>query len=257
MDQNSKLNADELARYARHIVLPDFGGAGQQKLKQARVLVIGAGGLGAPLLAYLAAAGVGTLGIADDDVVSISNLQRQIIHSAERVGVGKVESARTHLEELNPHVNIVGHAMRVDAENLAELLASYDLVADGSDNFATRYAVADACYQAKLPLVSAAVQQFDGSLSVFKPYENGLDGAPNPTYRCLYPKVPAYVPSCAEAGIIGALTGVMGSLQAMEVIKELTGIGQTLVGKVLLYDARDVRFVTLDYARRTEPPKQA
>lgn len=241
---------DELARYARHIVLSDFGGAGQQKLKQARVLVIGAGGLGSPVLAYLAAAGVGTLGVADDDVVDVSNLQRQIMHTQSRVGMAKVESAVAHLQALNSHVSVVPHHIRVDADNLPALLEDYDLVADGSDNFATRCAVADACYRAKLPLVSAAVQQFDGNLTVLKPYENGADGKPNPTYQCLYPSMPADLPSCAEAGIIGALTGVMGSLQAMEVIKELTGIGQGLVGKVLLYDARDVRFTTLAYGRR-------
>lgn len=250
MTSDSKLSPDELAHYARHIVLPDLGGAGQQKLKQARVLVIGAGGLGAPLLAYLAAAGVSTLGIADDDVVAKSNLQRQIIHTQSRIGKRKIESAATYLRDLNPHVEIVAHDVRVDARNLPDLLTGYDLVADGCDNFATRYAVADACERAKIPLVSAAVQQFDGSLTVLKPYEENADGALNPTYRCLYPNMPSDVPSCAEAGIIGALTGVMGSLQAMEVIKEITGIGQTLVGKVLLYDARDVRFSTLSYKRR-------
>lgn len=252
MAQGSKLSADELAHYARHIVLSDLGGAGQQKLKQARVLVIGAGGLGAPLLAYLAAAGVGTLGIADDDIVAKSNLQRQIIHTQSRIGTRKVESAAAYLRDLNPHVNVVAHNMRVDGQNLPELLADYDLVADGCDNFATRCAVADACELAKLPLISAAVQQYDGSLTVLKPYETGEDGKLNPTYRCLYPHAPANVQSCAEAGIIGALTGVMGSLQAMEVIKEITGIGHTLVGKVLLYDARDVRFSTLSYKRRAD-----
>ncbi len=245
------LSPEELERYARHIVLPEIGGAGQQALKRARVLVIGAGGLGAPVLEYLAAAGVGTLGIVDDDHVSLSNLQRQVIHETGAVGRPKGESARDAIRRINPHVRVELHDLRLTAENAGGLVRGYDMVADGSDNFDTRYAVADACAAEKKPLVHAAVGRFDGSLTVLKPFEARDDGKSNPTYRDLFPEPPpaGLLPSCAEAGIVGALTGVMGTLQAMEVIKLVTGIGEPLVGRLLLYDALAARFDTMKYGR--------
>ncbi|MCT7374533.1 molybdopterin-synthase adenylyltransferase MoeB [Chelativorans salis] len=249
MNEHPVLSTQELERYARHVVLPEIGGAGQQKLKRARVLVLGAGGLGAPVLQYLAAAGVGTLGIVDDDEVSLSNLQRQIIHDTGAVGSSKVDSAKAAITRLNPHVAVETHMLRLDEENARALVARYDIAVDGSDNFEARYALADACAAERRPLVTAAVGRFDGSLTVLKPFETDADGVPLPGYRDLFPKAPppGVVPSCAEAGIIGALTGVMGSLQAMEVIKLVTGIGEPLVGRLLLYDALAVRFETVRY----------
>ncbi len=207
------LNADELERYARHIVLQEVGGPGQAALGKARVLVIGAGGLGAPVILYLAAAGVGTLGVIDDDVVSLSNLQRQVIHATPDVGKPKVETAAAMIGRLNPHVAVERHQVRLDAANALALIGSYDIVADGSDNFATRYLVSDACYFAKKPLVTAALGPFDGTLTTIRAHERGADGKPNPTYRCLFPEPPppGTVPACAEAGILGALAGVVGS----------------------------------------------
>ncbi|KQZ94369.1 thiamine biosynthesis protein ThiF [Mesorhizobium sp. Root157] len=246
------LTEDELKRYARHIVLPEIGGAGQRKLKQARVLVIGAGGLGAPALEYLAAAGVGTLGIIDDDTVSLSNLQRQVIHETASIGAPKGESAKAAIVRINPHVAVELHGFRLTAENAPALVAQYDLVIDGSDNFETRYAVADACAQEQRPLVHAAVGRFDGSVTVLKPFEIGQNGAQNPSYRDLFPEPPppGLVPSCAAAGVVGALTGVIGTLQAMEAIKLITGIGEPLIGRLLLYDALAARFDTIRYKRR-------
>ncbi len=246
------LSPEELERYARHIVLPEIGGAGQQRLKRARVLVIGAGGLGAPALQYLAAAGVGTLGIVDDDIVSLSNLQRQVIHATDTIGVPKTESARRAIAAINPHVTVARHDFRLTSGNAPALVRSYDIVVDGSDNFETRYAVADACAAEGRPLIHAAVGRFDGSVTVLKPFENGKDGKPNPNYRDLFPEAPpaGLVPSCAEAGIVGALTGVIGTLQAMEAIKLITGIGEPLVGRLLLYDALAARFDTIRYGRR-------
>lgn len=245
------LSPEELERYARHIVLPEIGGAGQQALKRARVLVIGAGGLGAPVLEYLAAAGVGLLGIVDDDHVSLSNLQRQVIHETSAIGRPKGESARDTIGRINPHVRVELHTMRLTADNAPSLVGGYDIVVDGSDNFDTRYAVADACAATRRPLVHAAVGRFDGSLTVLKPFEFREDGKPNPTYRDLFPEPPpaGLVPSCAEAGVVGALTGVMGTLQAMEVIKLIVGIGEPLVGRLLLYDALAARFDTMKYGR--------
>lgn len=244
------LKPEELERYARHIVLADVGGAGQQKLKSARVLVIGAGGLGAPVIQYLAAAGVGTIGIVDDDVVSLSNLQRQIIHDTECVGERKVTSAAAAVARINPHVQVIAHPVRLTSDNAATLIADYQIVADGSDNFDTRYAVADACEDLGRPLVTAAVGQFDGSITTLKPYETGADGRRNPSYRDLFPAPPpaGLVPTCAQAGILGALTGVLGSLQALEIIKEITDVGDSLVGRLLLYDARSARFETIRYS---------
>jgi len=250
------LSADEIERYARHIVLRDVGGPGQLKLKRARVLAIGAGGLGAPLLQYLAAAGIGTLGIVDDDVVSLSNLQRQIIHGTPDVGTPKVDSAAAAITRLNPHVNVICHRERVTADNVRALVAGYDVVADGSDNFATRYAVADACYYERKPLVTAALGTFDASLTTLRPFERGPDGTPNPTYRCLFPSPPppGTVPTCEEAGILGALPGVMGSLMALEVIRAIVGFGEPLVGKLLMVDARSMRFEMLTYGWDPDNP---
>ncbi|MBU0584564.1 MAG: molybdopterin-synthase adenylyltransferase MoeB [Alphaproteobacteria bacterium] len=248
---SAPFSPEELERYARHVVLPEVGGAGQQKLKRARVLVIGAGGLGAPVLQYLAAAGVGTLGIVDDDTVSLSNLQRQVIHDTEAVGLSKLDSAGNALRRINPHTRVELHPLRLDASNARSLVAAYDMVADGSDNFETRYAVADACAAEERPLVHAAVGRFDGSVTVLKPYETGADGTPNPSYRDLFPEPPpaGLVPSCAEAGVLGALTGVIGTLQALEVIKLIVGIGEPLIGRLLLYDALAARFDTIRYKR--------
>jgi molybdopterin/thiamine biosynthesis adenylyltransferase len=249
MDAPAPLSPEELERYARHIVLPEIGGAGQQRLKRARVLIIGAGGLGAPMLQYLAAAGVGTLGIVDDDTVSLSNLQRQLIHETEAVGLQKTESAANSIARINPHVTVESHALRLTVENVAGLVRQYDVVADGSDNFETRYAVADACAAERRPLVHGSVGRFDGQVTVLKPFETGPDGKPNPSYRDLFPEPPpeGLVPSCAEAGVLGALTGVVGTLQALEVIKLITGIGEPLVGRLLLYDALAARFDTIRY----------
>lgn len=246
------LSPEELERYARHIVLPEVGGAGQQRLKRARVLVVGAGGLGAPALQYLAAAGVGTLGILDDDAVSLSNLQRQVIHTTAAVGRAKVESARQSIQAINPNVRVALHRDRIEPANAASIVGPYDLVIDGSDNFATRYAVADACEAERKPLVTAAVGRFDGSLTVLKPWEAGADGKLNPSYRDLFPGPPpdGLVPSCAQAGVLGVLTGVLGTLQAMEAIKLIVGIGEPLVGRLLLYDALAARFDTIRYRRR-------
>jgi molybdopterin/thiamine biosynthesis adenylyltransferase len=244
------LDAQELERYARHIVLREVGGPGQAKLKAARVLVVGAGGLGAPVLLYLAAAGVGTLGVVDDDVVSLSNLQRQVIFSTSDVGERKVDGAEAVIARLNPHVAVETHMTRLDAGNALDLISRYDLVADGSDNFATRYLVSDACYFAKKPLVTAAVGTFDGSLTSIRAHERQADGTPNPSYRCLFPEPPppGTVPACAEAGILGALPGVLGSLMALELIREIVGFGEGLVGRLLMVDARSMRFETLNYA---------
>lgn len=249
------LTPEELERYARHIVLPEIGGAGQQKLKRARVLVIGAGGLGAPILQYLAAAGIGTLGIIDDDTVSLSNLQRQVIHDTSAVGQPKLDSAKATLARINPNVSVNLHNIRLTDANAGDLVASYDVVADGSDNFATRFAVADACAARERPLVHAAVGRFDGSITVLKPFETRPDGSQHPSYRDLFPEPPpaGLVPSCAEAGIVGALTGVIGTLQAMEVIKLIAGIGEPLVGRILLYDALAARFDIVRYKARATP----
>ena len=249
--ETTALSGEELERYARHIILPEIGGSGQQKLKRARVLVIGAGGLGAPVLQYLAAAGVGTLGIVDDDAVSLSNLQRQIVHTTSSIGTAKTDSAERAIKQLNPNVHVETYKTRLDATNARNLVAAFDIVVDGSDNFDTRYAVADACEAERRPLVHAAVGRFDGSLTVLKPFESGPNEELNPSYRDLFPEAPpeGLVPSCAEAGIVGALTGVLGTLQAMEVIKLITGIGEPLIGRLLLYDGLAARFDTVRYKK--------
>ncbi len=252
----TKLSPDELARYARHLVLREVGGAGQQRLKSARVLLIGAGGLGSPLAMYLAAAGVGTLGIVDDDAVSLSNLQRQVLHTTSRIGEPKVASATTAVGDLNPHVHVEAHETRINADNAADLISAYDIVADGSDNFATRYLVSDACYFAKRTLVFAAVGPFDGYVSTFKPHERASDGRRYPSYRCLFPSPPAPEATfnCAEVGVLGSVVGVVGTLQATEVLKEVMGIGETLAGRLLVYDALSARFQTLQVPWDPENP---
>jgi len=244
------LSPEELERYARHIVLREVGGPGQAALKRARVLVVGAGGLGAPALLYLAAAGVGTLGVIDDDMVSLSNLQRQVIHGTPEIGEPKVESAAATIRRLNPHVAVEMHEARLTAANALDLVGRYDIIADGSDNFATRYLVSDACYFAKKPLVTAAMGTFDGTLTTIRAHEKSADGTPNPTYRCLFPEPPppGSVPACAEAGILGAMAGVLGSMAALEVIREIVGFGEGLVGRLVMLDARAMRFETLRYA---------
>lgn len=243
------LNSEELERYARHIVLSDVGGPGQQKLKAARVLVVGAGGLGSPVIAYLAAAGVGTISVVDDDTVSLSNLQRQIIHETAHVGTAKVESARLAALRINPHVRVDAYPIRLNERNGFALVAMHDLVVDGSDNFDTRYLLADLCEEVEVPLVTAAVGQFDGSITTLKPYAKDSEGNPLPRYRDLFPNKPpeGLLPTCAQAGILGALTGIMGSMQAMEVIKEITGAGESLAGRLILYDARAARFDTMRF----------
>jgi len=243
------LSPQEIERYARHLVLREVGGPGQAALKQARVLVIGAGGLGAPLLLYLAAAGAGTIGVIDDDRVSLSNLQRQVIFGTQNIGEPKVAGAAEVLARLNPHVRIDAIETRLRADNALDLIGPYDIVADGSDNFATRYLVSDACYFAKRPLVTAAVGTFDATITTLRAHETAADGEPNPTYRCLFPEPPpaGTVPACAEAGILGALPGIVGSMMALEVIREIVGFGEGLVRKLLMIDTRSMRFETLGY----------
>ena len=250
------LSEAELERYARHIVIREIGGPGQAALKDARVLVVGAGGLGSPALLYLAAAGVGTLGVVDDDEVTLSNLQRQVIHPTEAIGRPKTASAADMIARLNPQVTVRTHATRLDAGNALALLADYDVVADGSDNFATRYLVSDACYLAKKPLVTGALGVFDGTLTTIRAHERNAEGEFNPTYRCLFPEPPppGTVPTCAEAGVLGALAGVVGSLMALEVIRAIVGFGDSLVGRLLMIDARAMRFETLDYQRDPSNP---
>ncbi|MFQ5533806.1 MAG: ThiF family adenylyltransferase [Sphingomonadales bacterium] len=230
----------QIERYARHIVLREVGGAGQIRLLKSRVLIIGAGGLGSPLLMYLAAAGVGTIGIIDDDEVSLSNLQRQIVHTTDDLGRRKVDSAAAAVGALNPDVKLIAYDQRIDRDNALEIIGQYDLVADGSDNFPTRFLVNDACYLAGKTLVSAAIGQFEGQLSTYKAHTG--DG--HPCYRCIFPEAPpeGVIPTCAEGGVIGALAGVMGTLQANEVIKELAGVGDSLSGRLIIYDALETRF---------------
>ncbi len=238
------LSSEEVERYARHLVLPEVGGPGQNKLKSARVLVIGAGGLGSPILLYLAAAGVGKIGICDHDTVSLSNLQRQIIHTTQQVGHLKTQSAAKMIKAINPHVHVTEHSIRITAENALDLIGHYDVVADGCDNFNTRFLVSDACFFAKKPLVSAAVGQFDGQISTFKPYLKNGSGDPFPTYRCFIGDLPerGLFPACAEVGILGALPGIIGSLQAMEILKEILEIGDSLAGRILMYDALAAKY---------------
>lgn len=233
------LTPEEIQRYKRHLVLKDVGGPGQQQLKKARVLLIGAGGLGSPIALYLAAAGVGTIGLIDDDIVSLDNLQRQIVHDTADVGVPKVESARKTINRLNPHVDVETFNFRLTSDNALQIIEQFDLVCDGSDNFATRYLVSDACYFARKTLVFGAVGPFDGYVTTLKPHEKRPDGTPWPSYRCIFPEAPppGTVANCSEVGVLGAVVGVIGTLQATEVLKEITGAGETLAGRLLIYDA--------------------
>ena len=245
-----KLTPEEIERYKRHLMLKEVGGPGQQKLKDSSALVVGAGGLGSPVLLYLAAAGVGTIGVIDDDRVSLDNLQRQIVHDTDRVGELKTESAAETLKRINPHVKVKLHSERLTADNALDVIAQYDVVADGSDYFATRYLVNDACYLAKKPLVFAAIGPFDGYLTTFRAFEKDEEGKPRPNYRCVFPVAPppGTVAPCSEVGVLGAIAGVVGTLQAIEVLKELLDLGDSLVGRLLIYDARGARFQTVNIA---------
>jgi len=235
-----KFTEEQIKRYARHIILPEVGGKGQEKLLNSKVLVIGAGGLGSPAILYLAAAGVGTIGIVDFDVVDLSNLQRQIIHNTERVGTPKVESAKKTVEMLNPDVKVITYNTRISKENIMDIIKDYDVVLDGTDNFPTRFLINDACYFAGKPLVSAAMLRFEGQVSVF----DFRMKEQSPCYRCLFPEPPppGLVPSCQEAGILGSIGGIMGCIQATEAIKLILGIGEPLVGKLLIMDALSMDF---------------
>ena len=234
----SSLSEPEMERYARHIIMREIGGPGQHRVKNARVLVIGAGGLGSPLLQYLAAAGVGTIDIVDHDTVSLSNLQRQVIHGTPDIGMSKVASAAKALERINPHVNVIGHDVQCTNLNVEQLVASSNIVIDGSDNFSTRYLVSDTCYQLGKPLVTAALGVFDASLTTIRAH-----------YRCLFPTPPppGTIPACSEAGVLGALAGMMGSMMAIEVIRQIVGFGEGLVGRLLMVDVLDMRFETITY----------
>jgi molybdopterin/thiamine biosynthesis adenylyltransferase/rhodanese-related sulfurtransferase len=231
------LTRDERTRYARHLILPEVGLAGQRRLKKARVALIGAGGLGSPAALYLAAAGVGTLGLIDDDVVDASNLQRQVIHSTATIGRSKIESAAARIDALNPNVTVEGHAVKLTAENAMDLLRGYDIVVDGTDNFPTRYAATDACVLLGIPYVYGAVYRFEGQTSLF-------DARVGPCYRCLFPQPPppGAAPSCEEAGVLGVLPGVIGLLQATQVVKAIIGIGTSLAGRLLIFDALEMSF---------------
>ena len=248
--QRPALTSEEIKRYKRHLLLKEVGGPGQQALKAARVLVVGAGGLGSPIALYLAAAGVGTLGIVDDDVVSLDNLQRQIIHDTAAIGQPKVASAKAAIARINPHVAVETHATRIDASNALELIARYDIVVDGSDNFATRYLVSDACCLVRRTLVFAAIGAYDGYVTTLKPHLKDASGIPFPTYRCVFPEAPpeGSVPNCAENGVLGAIAGVVGTLAATEVLKEILKLGEGLAGRLLIYDGRGARFENVKIA---------
>jgi len=226
------LTDDQIERYARHLILKEIGGPGQQKLLKSKVLVIGAGGLGSPLLMYLAAAGVGTIGIIDHDSVDLSNLQRQIVHMTSAIGQDKVTSAKEMIKNINPDINVVTYHERLTDDNAEKIISEYDVVADGCDNFTTRFLVNDICIAQRKPLISGALSQFDGQISTFKGYQSD-----QPCYRCLVPDHPKGILSCAEAGILGAVAGVVGTMQAVEVLKELLNIGDSLAGKLVIYDS--------------------
>lgn len=234
----------QVERYARHILLKEVGGEGQSKLLNAKVLVVGAGGLGSPTILYLAAAGVGTIGVIDADTVDLSNLQRQVAHTTDRIGVPKVESAAIAAHAINPDVNVVQINKRIDASNALELISEYDLVADGSDNFETRFLINDAAYFAKRPLVSAAILRFDGQIGTYKAHEVDENGDHGPCYRCIFREAPppGQVPSCAEAGVMGAMCGMMGSLQTTEILKEIMGIGDSMSGSLMVVDGLATEF---------------
>jgi len=243
------MSPEQRDRYSRHTLLPEVGVDGQLKMLGAKVLLLGAGGLGAPTALYLAAAGIGTIGLVDDDVVDASNLQRQVIHSTERIGTPKTESARLTIEALNPDVEVVEHRLRLDSSNILEILEPYDVIVDGADNFPTRYLLNDASVRLRKPVVSASILSFDGQISTFVPYEG-------PCYRCLYPTPPPaeLAPSCSANGVLGVMAGTMGTLQANEVLKLVIGIGEPLVGRLLLYEALGTRFTELKVRRDPECP---
>ncbi len=243
------LTADQRDRYSRHTLLPEVGVDGQIKMLNAKVLLLGAGGLGAPTALYLAAAGIGTIGLIDDDVVDASNLQRQVIHNTERVGMPKTTSARLTIEALNPDINVIEHNYRLDASNVIEVLSQYDVIVDGADNFPVRYLLNDASVRLGKPVVSASILSFDGQISTFVPYEG-------PCYRCLYPTPPPadLAPSCSENGVLGVMAGLMGLLQANEVIKLVVGIGEPLIGRLLLYESLGTRFTELKIRRDPDCP---
>ncbi len=249
VDEAEGLTPEQRERYSRHTMLPEFGVEGQVKLLNSKVLLLGAGGLGSPSALYLAAAGVGTLGLVDDDVVDESNLQRQVIHTTDRVGEPKTESARKSIEALNPDVEVVEHRTRLSAENVLEIIKDYDVIVDGADNFPTRYLLNDASVRLRKPVVSASILAFDGQISTFVPFEG-------PCYRCLYPTPPPaeLAPSCGEAGVLGVMAGVLGLLQANEVIKLVAGIGEPLIGRLLLYDSLGTRFTELKVRRDPNCP---
>jgi sulfur-carrier protein adenylyltransferase/sulfurtransferase len=245
----AELTVDEVRRYSRHLIIPDVGMTGQKRLKNARVLCVGAGGLGSPALLYLAAAGVGTLGIVDFDVVDESNLQRQVIHGQSDIGRSKAESARDSIREINPYVNVIVHSERLDSDNAMQIFADYDLIVDGTDNFATRYLVNDACVLLGKPYVWGSIYRFDGQASVFWA-EYG------PCYRCLYPEPPppGMVPSCAEGGVLGVLCASIGSIQVTEAIKVITGIGEPLAGRLMIYDALEMTYRSVKVRKDPECP---
>ena len=240
---------EQIERYSRHIILPEVGGSGQQKMLEARVLLLGAGGLGSPAAYYLAAAGIGNLGIVDFDQVDLSNLQRQIIHSTERIGMLKTESAKKTIQALNPDVNVTLYNEKMDSSNIMNLIEGYDYVVDGSDNFPTRYLVNDACVMKNKTLIHGSIYRFEGQVTVFKPGDG-------PCYRCLYPEPPppGMVPNCQEGGVLGVLAGVIGNLQVVEVLKLILGIGKPLVGKLLIYDALNTEFRNLRLRRDANCP---
>jgi adenylyltransferase/sulfurtransferase len=252
MEPTGELTEEQFQRYARHLILDEVGEEGQARLLAARVLVVGAGGLGSPMLLYLAAAGIGTIGIVDDDRVDLTNLQRQIVHATRRVGDLKVDSARDTLAAVNDGIRVQTHALRLGPDNAEALIAGYDIVADGSDNFATRYLLTDLCFRLKKPLIAAALSPFEGQLSTFRPYL----GPGHPCYRCLFHEPPpaGLVPRCEEAGILGAVAGVLGTLQAVEVLKEALGLGDSLDGTLLIYDALGARFHRIRIAKDPDCP---
>lgn len=247
---------EEVERYARHLVMPEIGGPGQQKLKAASLLIIGAGGLGVPVISYCAAAGVGRIGIADHDQVSLANLQRQVMYRVDDIGQLKAERAAAAIAALNPNVMVDSIPVAVTEDNVAALISDYDIVADCTDNGASRYVISDACCRARKPLVTAAVMRFDGNVTTLKPYESESDGTPNPTYRCLFPVAPAdgAAPVCAELGVLGVMPGLVGCIQATEILKEIVGIQSSLVGQLLLVDGRDLRIETIGYRWNPQNP---
>ena len=244
----TNLTEDQIYRYSRNILLPEIGGSGQQKLLSAKVFCVGLGGLGSPIALYLAAAGIGTLGIADSDNVDISNLQRQVLHYTDDVGRPKTSSAYEKLKKLNPDINIVEYSEIIDKNNIRKIIKGYDIVLDGSDNFSTRYLINDACYFEKKTLVSGAILRFEGQISVFKPHSGG------PCYRCLYPEIPptGIIPTCQEAGILGSVAGIVGSIQAVETIKEILQIGRRLEGKLLVIDAFNMEITRMNIQKYSD-----